>query len=115
MTSSLSTLAEDAPPVTTQYPDDFTPVIPVQFSTNFGVPMSPTNYTSYTDVDVEPYIGIDVDIYTATNDDIDSNDHATIDDDVDAWYLFNIPKIWGTLWLHAYSDPNITRITVLSG
>ncbi|KAK5836287.1 hypothetical protein PVK06_012065 [Gossypium arboreum] len=41
-------------------------------------PTSPINYP-HTDVDVKPYIGIDVDIYTATNNDTDANAHASID------------------------------------
>nr|ADU04152.1 hypothetical protein [Gossypium hirsutum] len=56
----------------------------------------------YTDVDVESHVRIDVNICTTTNNDIGSNAHATVDDDVDAWYLFDVPKIWGILWLHAY-------------
>ncbi|KAK5803254.1 hypothetical protein PVK06_030897 [Gossypium arboreum] len=34
---------------------------------------------------------------SATNNGTDADYSTAVDDDVDAWYLSNVPEIWGTL------------------
>lgn len=65
--------------------------------------------------DAEPHVGSQThpDVGATPDDDTDIDAHITVDDNVDAWYLFDVPSIWGTLWLYAYSDLNTTCITVL--
>lgn len=53
----------------------------------------------HADTNVEPAIGIDSVICTATDDDTDVDVDPAIDDDVDVRYYFDIPRDWGTLWL----------------
>ncbi|KAK5843007.1 hypothetical protein PVK06_005434 [Gossypium arboreum] len=85
MTGLSSAPAEDAPPMAAQYLGHFD-----------------------LDVNAEPCVGTYADVPTT----IDASAHTTVDDDVDAQYLSDMPGIWGTLWFHAYSDPNTVHIII---
>lgn len=58
-----------------------------------------------------PDVGLDTGACIAIDDDanvdVDADAHEALDADAD------VSEICGTLWLLAYSDPNIDRITVL--
>ncbi|KAH1073290.1 hypothetical protein J1N35_025618 [Gossypium stocksii] len=72
-----------------------------------GMGTHPTNDDS--DVDANAALNADADGHIAL--DADADTHATLN--VDDWDNADVPRIYGTLWLLAYSDINTTRITVL--
>ncbi|KAK5802377.1 hypothetical protein PVK06_029966 [Gossypium arboreum] len=61
------------------------------------------------DVNAKPRVRTVTNVPTAA----DASTHAAVDGDIDAQYHSDIPKIWGTLWFHAYSNPNTVHITIL--
>lgn len=61
----------------------------------------------HANVDVEPHVGTNADIFTANNDDTNADTHGA----ADARFDVDVLEILGTLWLHAYCDPNTARIT----
>lgn len=60
-------------------------------------------YYPYANDYVEPRIEIYVNVCTTTDNNIDTHAHESIDADTDV--DVDVLGIWGTLRLHAYSDP----------
>lgn len=122
---SLSTPTEEAPPMSMQYPSQFTPFIPIYFTNPiffsqapyYVAPHVPSFFCSYryifrgtnvpynlhVDFDVVANIESDATVCTFTNNDTNVSTNLVIDVSFDARVNTDIYGFWDTIHLYANS------------